>query len=159
MSHLLQRRREASAGRGGLVLVSGDAGSGKSRLLAEFRDNLDSARLHVAVAQCSESPGRPYSAVLDAISLLSGTPPPIGPAPSRVEQFSQIQRQIRTLAQRRTLVMLIEDVHWAGSDTLELLEAIVSNAGAMRLLVVATQRTAEPAEDSPAFKALVRLHR
>jgi DNA-binding CsgD family transcriptional regulator len=159
LSHLLQRRREASAGRGGLVLVSGDAGAGKSRLLAEFRGSLDSARLHVAVAQCSESPDRPYSAVLDAISLLSGAPPVIGPASSRIEQFAQIQRQIRTLARRRTLVMLIEDVHWAGSDTLALLETIASSARLMRLLVVVTQRTGEPEEDSPAFKTLVRLHR
>ncbi len=140
-------------------MVSGDAGAGKSRLLAEFRRCLDSARLHMAVAQCSESPDRPYSAVLDAISVLSGAPSLIGRASSRMEQFSQIQRQIRTLAQRRTLVMLIEDAHWAGSDTLDLIEAIASSARSMRLLVVATQRTGEPDEDSPAFKTLVRLHR
>src|SRR5579883_1531981 len=159
LAHLLQRRREASAGRGGLVLISGEPGAGKSRLLAEFRNELDSARLHVAVAQCRESTNRPYSAVLDGLSRLGGSSEEVQPALSRAEQFAQIQRRMRALTERRSAVLMIEDLHWATSDTLELLEAIVSDAASMRLLVVATHRSSEPDEESPAFKALVRLHR
>ncbi len=159
LEHLLQRRRDASAGRGGMVLISGEAGAGKSRLLAEFRAKLDSARLHVAVAQCRESSNRPYSAVLDGLSRLGEDAAQVQPALSRAEQFAQIQQRMRSLTQRRSAVLTIEDLHWATSDTLELLEAIVSDAASMRLLVVATHRSGDPDEDSPAFKALVRLHR
>jgi len=158
LAHLLQRRREAGGGRGGLVLVSGNAGSGKSRLLAEFRARLDAGRMHVAVAQCREASNRPYSAIVDGLARLGGTPI-VNPGATRAELFSQIQRQMRALAERRTVILLIEDIHWATSDTLELLEAIVCDAASLRLLIVATHRSGEPPEDSPAFQALIRLHR
>src|SRR5665213_3493710 len=65
---LRERRRGASAGRGGLVLVAGEAGVGKTRLLSEFSRSLAVPRLRVVLAHCREFAQRPYAPVLDLLA-------------------------------------------------------------------------------------------
>lgn len=78
LAHLHERRRGASRAHGGLVLVAGEAGLGKSRLLAEFRTALAGLRVRAVVSHCRQFAQRPYGPILDALAQLD-------PARARLE--------------------------------------------------------------------------
>jgi DNA-binding CsgD family transcriptional regulator len=156
LAHLHERRREASLGRGGLVLVSGEAGIGKTRLLAEFKASLASARVRVASAQCRQFAQRPYGPILDSLSRIDPTAATLEPAASRGEQFERISGAYLAAA-RRGVVVLLEDIHWTDPATLELLATLATAAASERLLFVATYRTEAVPEDDPMFAAIGRL--
>src|SRR5476649_2021333 len=52
LQFLVDLRREAAKAHGGIAMVAGDAGVGKSRLIREFLDGTNAARGRVATAQC-----------------------------------------------------------------------------------------------------------
>jgi class 3 adenylate cyclase/tetratricopeptide (TPR) repeat protein len=61
LAALEARLEEASSGSGQLVLIVGDAGLGKSRLLYEFRERIDAAEVRVVQARCRSYGGfAPY---------------------------------------------------------------------------------------------------
>jgi DNA-binding CsgD family transcriptional regulator len=156
---LHERRRSASAGRGGLVLLAGEAGVGKTRLIAEFTQSLSVPRLRVVLAHCREFAQRPYAPVLDLLTQLDAQADSLEPARSRGEQFEPLIRAFARESERSTIVALIEDLHWSDPATAELIAAIAESAGRQRLLVVATYRPEAVREDSPMFASLARLQR
>ena len=157
LAHLHERRREASRGHGGLVLIAGDAGVGKTRLLAEFKASLASARVRVVSSQCRQFAQRPYAPVLDAIGRIDSSAARIEPAASRDEQFERMIGAYLAAAQRGGVVALIEDIHWTDPATIELLATLATAAQSERLLLVATHRPDATAESEPMFAALGRL--
>jgi DNA-binding CsgD family transcriptional regulator len=159
LSHLHDRRRDASAARGGLVLVAGEAGLGKSRLLFEFRRDLTKARVKVGSSQCSEFAQRPYAAVLDALADVGSGEAAFAPAVSRIVQFEAIASSFRVAARSRCLVVFIEDIHWADPASVELLWTVAREAAASRILIVATYRPEVIRDDHPLFPGLARLER
>jgi len=64
---------DAAAGRARLVLVSGDAGIGKSRLVAELRRSLEPAGAHVLAGGCLAiaNGGLPYAPLTEALRHLA----------------------------------------------------------------------------------------
>jgi DNA-binding CsgD family transcriptional regulator len=158
LAHLDARRREAAAGHGGLVLVAGEAGIGKSRLLGEFRRQLASARVRVGVAHCSEFAQRPYAPILDALAEIGGVAEP-APAESQRMQFAATSAAFRAAARSRTVVAIVEDIHWADPASVELLWTIARDAAAARLLIVASYRPEALADEHPAFHGLSKLRR
>jgi DNA-binding CsgD family transcriptional regulator/tetratricopeptide (TPR) repeat protein len=156
---LRDRRRGASAGHGGLVLVAGEAGVGKTRLLSEFARSLTVPRLRVVLANCREFAQRPYAPVLDLLASLDAQSDSLAPARSRDEQFEPLIRAFARESERSTIVALIEDLHWSDPATAELIAAIAESAGTQRLLLVATYRPEAIREDSAMFASLARLQR
>ena len=74
--------------------------------------------------------------------MLPGLPRPAS-ADAETERyllFSAVDRVLASAAQRAPLVLLLDDVHWAGRQTLELLRHLVRSGSAARLMVVATFR-------------------
>ena len=59
---------------------------------------------------------------------------------SRTERFSAWTQFLETLASRRPLVMVIDDLHWADSDLVEFLDELVERVEGVPLLLVATAR-------------------
>ncbi len=143
--------------RGGpsVVLVGGEAGVGKSRLVSEFAARASAAGARVLTGGCVELgtdglPFAPFTAVLrdlvrdlgpDGVAALlpSGVTrdfarllPEFGPADgdagdivARARLFEQMLALLERLADGGPVVLLIEDAHWADRSTRDLLAFLV----------------------------------
>ncbi|HLI97059.1 MAG TPA: AAA family ATPase [Candidatus Baltobacteraceae bacterium] len=140
LTQLVECRLAAARGHGSLVLVSGDAGIGKSRLLIAFRQTLTGGRAALGVGLNREFGNAPYGAVLAALrSLRNDVAFP--QAGSRIEQLTELAEQLSAMCARRCTVLILEDVHWADDGTLLFLQHLLPSIGTLRLLIVATYRS------------------
>ncbi|MFJ8210469.1 BTAD domain-containing putative transcriptional regulator [Streptomyces sp. NPDC096033] len=162
------RGAEAAAGAaragGGLVLVTGEAGAGKSAFLARFADRLAGDGWTVVVGRCPEYEGAPPAwAWVEALGALARRTPPAAPAElavllhepdaapaatrdeataGRFRMHRAFAAWLSAAAARRPLAVLLEDLHRADGETLALLEAAAAVTG-VPLLIVACYRPAE----------------
>ncbi|HEX3549809.1 MAG TPA: AAA family ATPase, partial [Candidatus Elarobacter sp.] len=158
LAELVERRRAASRGNGSVALVAGEAGIGKSRLVAEFRQTVSHGRAAIGVGVCREVGNVPYGPLTDALRGLD--PAVVLPsAPTRAEQLSQILAALRAICMRRHGVLIFEDLQWADDGTLSFLAHLLPALPAMRLLVVATYRSDEVRGAQAAARYVARLVR
>ena len=134
--------RAADQGRGSVVLVSGEAGVGKTSLVRAFHSWVP-AGSRVLTGYC------------DALS----TPRALGPmkdiAPSLGPEFrTAVQAGDRDLVMSAlvaalddgpTTVLVVEDLHWADEGTLDVLRHAARRLAAIRALLVVTFRDDETA--------------
>ena len=158
LAYLRECRLEAASSHGGLTLIAGDAGVGKTRLIAEFCDSLVYSRWKIGQGACLEFATRPYGPILDVLARIDGRPFQLG-APTKREQFDAIVDRFAAIASRTVLGVVIEDLHWADAATLDLLAYLGSKLQRMRVLVLASFRTDELHLENPATAAVARLAR
>ncbi|MEU6800102.1 ATP-binding protein [Streptomyces neyagawaensis] len=161
---------------GGLVLVTGEAGAGKSALFGQFARRLRDEGWTVVVGRCPEHEGAPPAwAWVEALGALARLVPPARPeevaallhepdgmaATTRDEATAgrfRLHRAfaawLREAAAGGPVAVLLEDVHRADGQTLALLEAAAAVTG-VPLLTVAGYRPAEVGE--PLAKTLAHL--
>src|SRR5215470_8652929 len=169
----------ASDGAGGLFILAGDAGVGKSRLAKEVASAAESRGFNVLAGRATESivpvPFRPFTEALMKIARSGVIPdapemasyrPALGslvPEWSRPEDGeAEISPLILGEALIRLLtppgssgsVLILEDVHWADPETLAILEYLADNLGGTRVLCVATLRDSEPSAGLDCVRAL-----
>ncbi len=159
LEHLRARRRAAAEGRGGLVLVAGEAGIGKSRLVREFCAHLAPGRHHIAAAACRQFGQRPLRALAQLLRAPDGTSPFEERTASRDEQLAAIVAAFDGVAERGTTVLTIDDLHWADGELLGILEVLSERAAARRVLLVGTYRDDEIVATHPLFVSFGRLLR
>jgi DNA-binding CsgD family transcriptional regulator len=153
LSFLLARHLDAARLRARTVLVTGPAGIGKSRLLRELRAALVHRRGRFAESACLAIARRPYAPILDILADLD--PDALARtlrAANRREQLDIVCDALLRFAERQTLVVCVEDLHWADAATLELLEYLSTRLAKVRLLLVLTSRT-----DATSSARLARL--
>jgi DNA-binding CsgD family transcriptional regulator len=169
---------EARRGGGGVTFVSGPAGIGKSRLVAEAAGRGQARGM--AVLQGRSVPSRvpvPYRPLAEALLTAPGAPAS-GAAPPgfeaalgaivpawRDEQQAQVAAEspvvvaqvvLRTLAAvnpARGCLLLLEDLHWADPETLHAVEYLADHAAAAPVRCFATLR------DDPGTEAAELLAR
>lgn len=159
----------AAAGRGSTILLMGEAGVGKSRLLREVRRCGGERGAAVLVGRAVESsapvPFRPIAEALLAAFRTSGARddpevapfrPALGhlfpewPAGDPVQDISLLHvaegflRVVRSHGRDGGAVVLLDDLQWADGETLAVLEYLADNVRDERVLVVAAGRR-EPA--------------
>ena len=150
----------AASGRGSLLLLSGEAGIGKTRLAEEI---LGSGGVRFVRGAASPS-GSPYGALtaairgflrqspgaLDACGPLRdqlavllpelGSPGPVGDHATLVEA---IRCGLSTMAADDPVALLLDDLQWSDDATLEMLAALAVPIRELPLLIVAAYRTDE----------------
>ncbi len=159
LAYLHERRLEAGRSHGGFVLVSGDAGVGKSRLIAEFCKSLAYARWKVGHGACLEFARPPYGPILEALAHVSAAKFELAAAATRREQFDTIVDRIGSIAARSALILVVEDLHWADAATLDVLAYLGPKLDRMRVLVVASVRADELHPANPSTNAMAKIAR
>ncbi len=163
LERLVDARRDAGRGRGRIVLIGGEAGIGKSRLLHAFGGIADARALRVSV-RCIEFVQQPLAPLQRILAGLVGSGRARGPQDEadrrlierlRFEQraespgyapgelFDAVDAVFARFSERRTLVLFIDDLHWADRSTLGFLDHTAERIARRRVLVVAAYRTEE----------------
>ncbi len=178
----MERFQAAESGDGCSVLVTGDAGIGKSRLLSELHKRLDPNACWYAAAQSLEYIQAPYHVFLEIARNLfaqrSGADGPLEAPFSRLlsgnslsesaagethqrklRAFEGFAESLRSLARVRPLIVAVEDVHWADVGSIELLQYLVSRLGGSRILLIVTCRVGDISGASASLTYLESLER
>ena len=165
---------------GQMVVVCGRAGIGKSRLVREFAGRVRGAGGIVLAGRCSPTAGDvPFRSLREALLAAAR----IGLAPSsRLSAFRPIlgslvpewcrehagsldggvivlaEGVLRLMAEWSSAgapaLLVIEDLHWADRETLEVLEYLADHLSGQAALVVATLRDDEPGPGGELVSAL-----
>jgi hypothetical protein len=145
----------AVAGRGGLALVVGAPGVGKTTLVEHAVDGVDAA---VVWARAREEGGTPplwlWEQVIRAWG--DGSDPAASTSWARVSAatmagsgherfrvFDEWTRRVATLARVRPVVIVLDDLQWADPESLALLEFLGPDLAGMCVGVLATARADE----------------
>ncbi|HLY38816.1 MAG TPA: AAA family ATPase [Candidatus Binatia bacterium] len=168
---------EASAGKGGTWIVSGESGVGKSRLLDEIRTRALIRGIFVARGQAVSHGGGPYHVWRDVLSalVLRAAPSPaeagvlkaivpdigrllereIDDPPAIDSQAAQsrllfaAERVLRT--QEGPVLVVLEDLQWAGSESLRMLAWLGQVVRDLPVLVLAGVRD----DEAPGLPAMI----
>ena len=167
----------ARDGNGCVVLVAGDPGIGKTRLVEETTAGLP--RTRVLWGRCHETEGAPAfwpwmqvlrtyvnaapadllrtqvgsvgAEVARIVPALRARCPDVGdldaarddPEAVRFRLFDAVATFLRAVARDELLVLVLDDLHWADSESLLLLTFLAREIRDVRLLVVGTYREVE----------------
>ena len=154
------------AGAGGLYLIAGEPGIGKSRLAAEVAARARGHGLAVTWGRCWEAGGAPalwpWREALETAGL--GVPDPAAvatadPGEARFAFFRQVSGVLARHAATSPLVIVLEDLHAADRMTLLLLELVAGQLHAMPVLVIGTYRDLEVSLRADLRDSIVRLGR
>ncbi len=172
LATLRTRLDAALAGQGGLVLIGGEAGIGKTALADALCREAAASGVLVRVGRCydlTETP--PYGPWLEIFGRYrqdDGMPPlpdafaqrgTVGEVASQAALFRQVLDFFAALTETRTLVMLVDDLHWADPASLDLLRFLARSAAMRSLLIIATYRTDELTRRHPLYALLPTLAR
>ena len=86
-------------------------------------------------------------------------PPALGPEEARFRLFDSIANFLKSAAQARPLMLIIDDLHWADRSSLLLLQFLARQLVGSRLLVVGCYRVLAPSRHHPLSVALAQLSR
>jgi DNA-binding NarL/FixJ family response regulator len=164
LARLLDRMSAVGAGSGGVLLVSGPAGIGKTRLLEEALSRYDGP---VGRGRCTDDAGAPpfwpWSRALRTVGLAAALPGPGAapgdPAEVAAERFRALTAVTDALLQAAAatpVVIVLEDLHWADAESLDLLRRVAAEAADAPLLVLATHRDLLPEEVAAAVADIRR---
>ncbi len=117
-----------------LLLVRGEAGIGKTRLLSELAARAAAQRFVVLEGRASEHERDvPYGPLLDALGAPELAAGSAGPERWRAQRA--LGERIAAIASGRPLLLVVDDAHWADPATGELLEHLVRRPPAESLLL------------------------
>lgn len=143
----LERALDAArAGSGVTVLVAGEAGIGKTRLASELARRARDAGFEVLLGRSIDLVGTelPYQPFVEALRPLGALPQVDGQAAgSQLRVFEQTLALLSERAAAVPVLLVLEDLHWADTSTLDLVVFLAHNLHDRQLLLLATYRADE----------------
>ena len=137
----------AQAGRGTTALVGGEAGIGKTRLASELAGRARGAGFEVLLGRSIDLVGTelPYQPFVEALRPLGALRRVDGRAAgSQLRVFEQTLALLTDRAAVTPVLLVLEDLHWADTSTLDLVVFLAHNLHDRRVLLLATYRADEP---------------
>nr|WP_129669697.1 AAA family ATPase [Phytoactinopolyspora endophytica] len=169
---------------GGLVLVAGEAGVGKTTLVTQSLRAAGREGALVASGACWDREGAPgywpwvqairslerqldvdewagaSEAAGDGLTFLVGDisePPPMGDLEDAAFRLCDaVTTLLSTIARRHPVIVAIEDLHWADASSLQMLDFVVRHTWFERILVVGTYRDVEVETPNHPLRELLR---
>lgn len=167
LTHLLDAARQGS---GGGFVIWGEPGIGKSRLVQEISTIAEMTGLRVVTARCQPTDAeRPLSVFVDLVPVLRALPGSLGVSPQSVSLLQRFTGHggnepddpgdagdggVRSAAMRRalfdlidavadeaTLLLVVEDVHWADPQSLNVIVTLAEWSVRHRVAIVLTSRS------------------
>ena len=168
------------------VFVGAEAGGGKTRFVVEAALALHAQGAGVLWGACSQDMGmahdpfvEPIAGLLSAVvaddtapalagdtldrlrtlTAATGWEAPIDDDALRSELYRAVVDALRWATSVRPVVLVLEDLHWAGRAGRDLLSYVVSRTEDQRLLVLATMRNTPPDRSIPLSEVVSELYR
>jgi predicted ATPase/class 3 adenylate cyclase/DNA-binding CsgD family transcriptional regulator len=188
----------AAVARGGrhLVLVGGETGVGKTRIVSEFARSMHEDGAVVLFGACDEDGGLPFQPFVEALEhlLTQATRLGLEPAASdpdgllsrflsqpshepsaspasgvpqvvhagdvdRHRLFQAVTDALVEAGQVAPVLLLLDDLHWAGRPTMQLVLHLMRSPAPLRLCLIATYRTTPDDIGAGLRETLPDLHR
>jgi tetratricopeptide (TPR) repeat protein len=153
MERAIERWHVSADGHAGALFLAGEAGIGKSRFVAELARAIEREGGVTLVGETAAGgERRPYEAMMDALRYTPALQPVIDEhllaalgddRSARIRLFGIVQKAVRELARARPLAIVLEDLHWAGPATIDLIGYLIERLGTASVLLVATFRDEE----------------
>ncbi|HEX5018190.1 MAG TPA: AAA family ATPase [Actinomycetes bacterium] len=157
---------DALAGQSRVVLVGGEAGIGKTRLIEELLQRVDGAK--ALVGGCVDLgddalPFAPFATALREPMRSAGVDDLVMLAAGGSDDRRRLYEAVADLLERegatQPIVLVIEDLHWADRSTRELLAFLARSLRDVPVLIVATYRTDELHRHHPLRPFIAELSR
>lgn len=172
LDRLLQGVARADSGHGGVVLMTGEPGIGKTRLLSALTDAVSERGSFVLSGRCLDGAGTiPYYPFAEAVKEFLATgvadspreigaiaalvpdwlresddapaQPPLQPDELRMWLLDGVAQFLLSLTGVHTVVVIVDDLQWADAGTIAMLRHIARYARGNKLLLVAAYRGGE----------------
>ncbi len=153
----------ALSGTGSTLLITGEAGIGKTTLAQDAAAVARAAGARVLEGRCIPADGVPFDGIVGALAALSqrdlgAVPAPLWPdlwavtpalvqhpgAPIPAAGQGRVNEAVASLlsgaAAERGLVLIVEDAHWAPGSTIAMLQHLSNRLSSARVAIVVTVR-------------------
>ncbi|WP_308249678.1 ATP-binding protein [Sphaerisporangium fuscum] len=184
LGRLLAVLDAAGDGQAGVAVIGGDAGIGKTRLVAEIVRLATGRGFAVLGGQCAElGDALPYLPLADALRGAAGDPrlaeaietrpmlrrlvpgassvaaPETGSGLAQQQLFGSVLDFLTELSQARPVLLVLEDLHWADGSTRDLLVFLSRMIHRERICLLGTYRTDDLHRRHPLRPLLAELQR
>ena len=146
----------ALSGKGGVALISGEAGIGKTTLAEMACDEARKRRALALTGRCYDlTETAPFAPWIDLFNAYP-TDPSLPKIPNNLARFeaddnttsqaalfARAHRFLTEVATERPVVLLLDDQHWADDASLDLLRYIARQTARLPLFIIATYRPDE----------------
>ena len=165
LSHLALRARGDGSRRSALIVVRGEAGVGKSRLVAEFVA-VANQKLRAVVTAVREYANAPYAAIVEALDSLGADArlereSVEGEGDEKSRRFAAVAATFARIARAEPvgLLVVLEDLHWADGGTIELLRFLARRLADEPVTFLATYRAEDGDTEAERVRVLGALER
>jgi DNA-binding CsgD family transcriptional regulator len=154
-------------GAGTLVLIGGEAGIGKTRIVEELQTFARNAGVLVLAGHCFDLPTQaPYSPWLTVLSdtdlnrIVPGVSSALNvQANDQSALHGRVVQHLTQASGKQPLLIVLEDLHWATRSSLELLRLVAREARRLPLFVIATYRNDQLTRQDDLYSILPLLVR